>query len=209
MQSYFMRNSFFPFSVWFIHNFYKDSSYQPLKGFLPSFSVLGALALAYCTTAFSEVRYLNDQSKAPISHQINRFRIKFKFLYKQGTSYILHVCYCIRFTIENVLLEQCENENGKIKLKTFSLNSMPCSFGISATEEIIYTCRNIEWNSTFWTFQINISNSSFYYATVNNAMKSSVWIYLFLYYRHNKLFLFLWNQGWNNGHKSDTRYKLT
>lgn len=86
-----------------------------------------------------------DQSKAPISHQINRFRIKFKFfLYKQGTSYILHVCYCIRFTIENVLLEQCENENGKIKLKTFSLNSMPCSFGISATEEIIYTCRNIE-----------------------------------------------------------------
>lgn len=49
---------FFPFSVWFIHNFYKDSSYQPLKGFLPSFSVLGALALAYCTTAFSEVRYL-------------------------------------------------------------------------------------------------------------------------------------------------------
>lgn len=49
---------FFPFSVWFIHNFYKDSSYQPLKGFLPSFSVLGALALAYCTTSLSEVRYL-------------------------------------------------------------------------------------------------------------------------------------------------------
>lgn len=41
-------------SVWFIHNFYKDSSYQPLKGFLPSFSVLGALALAYCTTSLSE-----------------------------------------------------------------------------------------------------------------------------------------------------------
>lgn len=102
-----------------------------------------------------------DQSKASRSHQINMFRIKLKFfLYKQGTSYILHVCYCIRFTIKNVLLEQCENENRKIKFKTFSLNSMPCSFRISATKEIIYNCRNIEWNYTFWTFQINISNSS-------------------------------------------------
>lgn len=47
-------------SVWFIHNFYKDSSYQPLKGFLPSFSVLGALALAFCTTAFSEYQLCCD-----------------------------------------------------------------------------------------------------------------------------------------------------
>ncbi|XP_078310387.1 man(5)GlcNAc(2)-PP-dolichol translocation protein RFT1-like isoform X3 [Crassostrea virginica] len=41
-------------SVYFIHNYYLGSRYQPLKGFLPSFAVLGSLVISYCVTAFSE-----------------------------------------------------------------------------------------------------------------------------------------------------------
>ncbi|XP_062578377.1 protein RFT1 homolog isoform X3 [Saccostrea cucullata] len=41
-------------SVYFIHNYYKDSGYKPLQGFIPSYPVLGTLVAAYCITALSE-----------------------------------------------------------------------------------------------------------------------------------------------------------
>ncbi|XP_061171320.1 protein RFT1 homolog isoform X1 [Saccostrea echinata] len=41
-------------SIYFIHNYYKDSGFKPLKGFIPSYPVIGSLAAAYCTTALSE-----------------------------------------------------------------------------------------------------------------------------------------------------------
>ncbi|XP_048747801.2 protein RFT1 homolog isoform X2 [Ostrea edulis] len=44
-------------SIYFIRNYYKGSGYRPLQGFLLSYSVLGALVTAYCTTRLSEVYF--------------------------------------------------------------------------------------------------------------------------------------------------------
>lgn len=84
----------FHFSVYFIHNYYLGSRYQPLKGFLPSFAVLGSLVISYCVTAFSEVN-VAVSCMDMFYRLINKKKKKSKYWYffekKNGIDIQIHV----------------------------------------------------------------------------------------------------------------------
>ena len=45
-------------SIYFTINYYKDSTYQPLRGLFPSVPVVIALIASWVITSMSEVRYM-------------------------------------------------------------------------------------------------------------------------------------------------------
>lgn len=118
----------------------------------------------------------------------------FILLFKQDTCYIKHGCHCFEFTVRNKINKQCENWKWKHKIQNIFYQfvvkiyhtSIGCKWN-NHTVPIIISIFNVEWNHTFYTFQISISNNYL-------IMQQSIMLWIFYFKKYFLLSVNLLNQ---------------